>query len=81
MHTLVNWIAQLVQILYCILCSIVDQAECNSRHTFSYILVDLFVHSSGPFGGLFFVWGVLQNPDFPPPPLATALGIVHVLYM
>ena len=35
--------------------------------------MDLFVHSSGPFGGPFFVWGgggggggVLQNPENPP---------------
>ena len=36
MHALADWIAKLVQILYCIMCSITDQ------------VVDLFVHSSGP---------------------------------
>ena len=47
MHALADWlyIAKLVQILYCIkidiyiICSIVDQA----------LVVDIFVHSSGPF--------------------------------
>ena len=29
-------------------------------------LVDLFVHSSGPFGGPFSDWGVLQSPENPP---------------
>ena len=41
------------------------------------VIVDLFVHSSGPFGGPFFVWGgssePREPPPPPPPPLATAL--------
>ena len=66
MNALADWIAKLVQILYCInidiyIGSIVAQ------------VVDHFVHSSGPFGGRFFVWGVLQNPE--EPPLATALSL------
>ena len=51
------------------ICIMVDQADCA--------VVDLFVHSSGPFvhsiasgpfGGPFFVWGggVLQNQENPP---------------
>ena len=61
MHALADWIAKLVLILYCIkidiyiICSIVDQADCFSWWTFLYILVNLFVHSSEPFGGPFFV--------------------------
>ena len=85
MHALADWIAKLVQILncikvnMCIVCSIVDQAHCNSG-PFWCILVDLFVHFSGPFihssgpfggpsclgGGGWGVGGVLQNPDNPP---------------
>ena len=55
MHVLANWIAKL-QFLYC---SIIYHADCNSgpfctfKWTFLCSLVDLFVHSSGPFGGPF----------------------------
>ena len=35
------------------------------------VIVDLFIHSSGPFGGPFFVWGGSSEPR--EPPLATAL--------
>ena len=76
MHVLANWIAKLVQFLYC---SIIYHADCNSgpfctfKWTFLSILVDLlcslvdlFVHFSGPFGGPFSDWGVLQSPENPP---------------
>ena len=49
-HTLADWIAKLVQILYCIkidniiAASLIDQADCNSVHSSGP-----FVHSSGPF--------------------------------
>ena len=42
------------------------------------VIVDHFVHSSGRFGGPFFVLGGSAEPS-PPPPLATAL-IFHVTY-
>ena len=59
MHALADWMAELVQILccikidICIMCSIVDQAG-------------TVVHSSGPFGGSFFVWGGSSKPREPP---------------
>ena len=48
-HALADWIARLVQILCCIksICSIFDQVDCDGPAL--YVLVDLFVHSSGPF--------------------------------
>ena len=74
MHVLANWIAKLVQILYC---GIIYHTDCNSGPfctfkwtflcslvEFSYILVDLSLSGGG--GG-----GVLQNLETPP--LATAL--------
>ena len=39
-----NWIAKLVQFLYC---SIIYHADCNSG--LLVLQMDLFVHSSGPF--------------------------------
>ena len=71
MHVLANWIAELVQFLYC---SIIYHADCNSgpfctfKWTFLCILVDLFVQSSGPFGGPFSDWGGSRDPPPPPPP-------------
>ena len=43
-----------------------------------YILVDLFVHSSGPFGGPVFVWGGGGSPASEPckEPLAPGCGLV-----
>ena len=35
---------------------------------FLYIVVDLFVHSSGPFGGPFFLLGGFIRTQRPPPP-------------
>ena len=73
MHVLANWIAELVQFLYC---SIIYHEDCNSgpfytfKWTFLCSLLDLFVHSSVPFGGPFSDWGgggVLQSPENPPP--------------
>ena len=66
MHVLANWIAKLVQFLYC---SIIYHADCNSG--LLVLQVDLFVHSSGPFGGPFSDWGGSSEPR--EPPLATAL--------
>ena len=45
-----------------------------------YNLEDLFIHSSGPFGGPFFVWGggVLQNRENPPPPPGYGLVTQHL---
>ena len=44
------------------------------------LFVYLFVHSSGPFGGPFFVWGGSSEPG--EPPLATALHYTkHLLCM
>ena len=69
MHVLANWIAKLVQFLYC---SIIYHADCNSgpfctfKWTFLCSLVDLFVHCSGPFGGPCSDWGVLQSPENTP---------------
>ena len=31
------------------------------------VMVDFLVHTSEPFAGPFFVYGVLQNPETPPP--------------
>ena len=65
MRVLANWIAKLVQFLYC---SIIYHADCSSgpfctfKWTFLCIQVDLFVQSSGPFSD----WGVLQSPENPP---------------
>ena len=58
MHVLANWIAKLVQFLYC---SIIYHADCNSgpfctfKWTFLYILVDRLVDLSltGGGGGFF----------------------------
>ena len=76
MHVLANWIAQLVQFLYC---SIIYHTDCNSgpfcacKWTFLCSLVDLFVHSSGPFGGPFSDWGGGGFFRAQRTPLATAL--------
>ena len=69
-----NCIAKLVHLLYC---SIIYHADCNSgpfctfKWTFLCSLEDLFVHSSGPFGGPFSDWGgggggFFQSPENPP---------------
>ena len=89
MHVLANWIAKLVQFLYC---SIIYHADCNSgplyfKWTFLCCLVDLlcslvdlFVQSSGPF--CTFWWTFLVDLSLTggggsseprEPPLATAL--------
>ena len=76
MHVLANWIAKLVQFLHC---SIIYHADSNSgpfctfKWTFLCSLVDLFVHSSGPFGGPFSDWGGGGSSEPREPPLATAL--------
>ena len=52
-----------IKIDICILCSIVDQADCNSGPTFLCILVDLLLDLSSSGGG---GRGGLQNPENPP---------------
>ena len=70
MHALTDWIDQVLCYIKIIICSIIDQADCNSgpfrafQWTFLYILVDLLVDlslSGGGGGG----GGVLQNPENP----------------
>ena len=51
MHPLADVMAKLVQILCCV--KIDTCMICNTVD----VIVDLLVHSSGPFGGPFFVWG------------------------
>ena len=95
MRVLANWIAKLVQFLYC---SIIYHADCNSGPFYTYFqvdlfvdssepflrsLVDLFVHSSGPFSGPFSDWGVLQSPENPPPwlrPCTVRFGLSSILF-
>ena len=43
------------------------------------ILLDLLVHSSGPFGGGEGGGGVLQNPETPPPPMHPRYGLIYLL--
>ena len=92
MHTLAK--LNLVQIIYCKIdiCirymqhdAIVDQVDCNSYiyWTFLYILVDLCIHSSGPFGGPFFVWGGGGRGFFrpPPPPPPSGMALLCTLHV
>ena len=78
MHALADWIAKLVQILYCItvdiciICSISLIKQTVIIEAKLYILADLFKHSSGLVFFLGGGGGVLQNPENPPV-LATAL--------
>ena len=61
---------------------IVDKVHCNSGRLVDLlcILVDIFIHSSGPFGGPFFVWGGGGGGSTEPrePPMAMALYSMHI---
>ena len=82
MHVLANWIAELVQFLYC---SITYHVDCNSGPFYTssgpfcaVYIVDLFIHSSGPFSDWGGGGGGSSEPREPPYP-QILLNCMHIL--